>query len=445
MNPRLAAARALASVLAGKASLGSSLPPLLERVEQRDRGLAQDLAFGTARWQPRLALIAEKLLQKPFKAADRDVEALLLIGLYQLFYTRIPAHAAIGETVACIDKLKKPSLKGLLNAVLRNAQREGEAIIANLDRDPVLHTAHPRWLQKALKGHWPEHWQAICAANNAHPPLILRVNRRLGSRDDYLAELRRVGFEAEPCRLSRDGIRLLQACDVTTLPGFAEGRVSVQDEAAQLAADLLELAPGQRVLDACCAPGGKTCHILEAEPELAGVVAVDLEEKRLVRVRENLERLGLTAELIAADGRDTAAWWDGVPFQRILLDAPCSATGVIRRHPDIKLTRQPEDIAALAQLQGELLDRIWPALAVGGMLVYATCSVLPLENSDTIAAFLQRTTDAQELQIAADFGLAPAHGRQLLPQIDGHDGFYYAKLMKTATAPSAAAAKEQTA
>ena len=435
MNPRLAAARALAVVLNGKASLGSSLPPLLDRVEQRDRGLAQDLAFGTARWQPRLALIADKLLQKPFKAADRDVEALLLIGLYQLFYTRIPAHAAIGETVACVDKLKKPSLKGLLNAVLRNAQRDSDSIIASLERDPVLHSAHPRWLQKALKAHWPEQWQAICAANNVHPPLILRVNRRLGSRDDYLAELRRVGFEAEPCRFSRDGIRLLQACDVTTLPGFAAGRVSVQDEAAQLAAELLELAPGQRVLDACCAPGGKTCHLLEAEPALAGVVAVDLEEKRLVRVRENLRRLNLDAELIAADGRDTAAWWDGQPFQRILLDAPCSATGVIRRHPDIKLTRQAADIPALAQLQGELLDALWPTLEVGGILLYATCSVLPTENSDTIAAFLARTPSARELQISADFGLQPAHGRQLLPQIDGHDGFYYAKLSKIATSP----------
>jgi 16S rRNA (cytosine967-C5)-methyltransferase len=432
MNPRLAAARALAVVLNGKASLGSSLPPLLDRVEQRDRGLAQDLAFGTARWQPRLTLIADKLLQKPFKAADRDVEALLLIGLYQLFYTRIPAHAAIGETVACIDKLKKPSLKGLLNAVLRNAQRDSESIIASLDRDPVLHSAHPRWLQKALKAQWPEQWQAICAANNAHPPLILRVNRRLGNRDDYLAELRRSGFAAEPCTFSRDGIRLLQACDVTGLPGFAEGHLSVQDEAAQLAAELLDLAPGQRVLDACCAPGGKTCHLLEAEPALAGVVAVDLEEKRLVRVRENLKRLNLDAELIAADGRDTAAWWDGQPFQRILLDAPCSATGVIRRHPDIKLSRQPADIPALAQLQGELLDALWPTLEVGGILLYATCSVLPMENSDNIAAFLSRTPNARELEISADFGLKQVHGRQLLPQIDGHDGFYYAKLSKTA-------------
>ena len=435
MNPRLAAARALASVLSGKASLGSSLPPLLDKVDARDRGLAQDLAFGTARWQPRLALIAEKLLQKPFKAADHDVEALLLVGLYQLFYTRIPAHAAIGETVACVDKLKKTSLKGLLNAVLRNAQRDGEAICASLDSDPVLHTAHPRWLQKALKANWPEHWQAICAANNAHPPLILRVNRRLRSRDAYLAELTAAGIAASPCTYSRDGIVLAQACDVTGLPGFAAGHVSVQDEAAQLAADLLQLAPGQRVLDACCAPGGKTCHLLEVEPKLAHVLGVDLEAKRLVRVRENLARLGLEAELIAADGRDLASWWDGQPFQRILLDAPCSATGVIRRHPDIKLTRQASDITALATLQGELLDALWTTLEVGGILLYATCSVLPEENSDNIGAFLARTPGARELDIDGAFGLQQAHGRQLLPQVDGHDGFYYAKLIKIAAAP----------
>ena len=430
MNPRLAAARALTAVLSGKASLGSSLPPQLDKVEHHDRALAQDLAFGAARWQPRLQLLADKLLEKPFKAADKDVEALLLIGLYQLLHSRIPEHAAIGETVGCAGALKKPWAKGLLNAVLRRAQREHETLFAELDRDPVLHTAHPRWLQKRLKADWPEHWQAICTANNEHPPLILRVNRRHGSRDAYLEELRSAGLAAEPCTFSRDGVRLLQPCDVTTLPGFKEGRVSVQDEAAQLAADLLELAPGQRVLDACAAPGGKTCHLLEVEPGLGEVVAVDLEAKRLARVRENLDRLHLEATLIAADGRATGAWWDGQPFQRILLDAPCSATGVIRRHPDIKLTRKPEDIPALAQLQGELLDALWPTLAPGGILLYATCSVLPTENSETIAAFLARTPDAQEVAIAGEFGLQPAHGRQLLPQLDGHDGFYYAKLFK---------------
>lgn len=435
MSPRLAAAQALSAVLQGRASLSSSLPPLLDRVDARDRALTQELAFGTARWQPRLALLADKLLQKPFKAADKDVEALLLVGLYQLLYTRIPAHAAIGETVGCSDKLKKPWAKGLLNAILRRAQRESEALFTELERDPVSRTAHPRWLQKRLKADWPDYWEAICAANNQHPPLILRVNHRLGSREGYLEVLRAAGLPAEPCAFSPDGIRLLQPCDVTALPGFAEGRVSVQDEAAQLAAGLLELAPGQRVLDACAAPGGKTCHLLEREPGLSEVVALDAEPQRLTRVQDNLNRLHLRATLVAADGRDTAAWWDGRPFQRILLDAPCSATGVIRRHPDIKLTRQAEDISALAHLQGELLDALWPTLEVGGILLYATCSVLPEENSANIAAFLARTPGARELDIAGTFGVKQVHGRQLLPQPEGHDGFYYAKLMKIAASP----------
>jgi 16S rRNA (cytosine967-C5)-methyltransferase len=434
MNPRLAAAKALAAVLNGKASLNSSLPTQLDKVEDRDRGFTQDLAFGTARWQPRLSALAAKLLQKPFKAADADVEALLLVGLYQLLYTRVPAHAAIGETVGCADKLKKPWAKALLNAVLRRAQREGEALLAELEHDPVVRTAHPRWLQKSLKALWPEQWEAICAANNAHPPMILRVNRRHHSRDAYLQLLTNAGIDATPCVYSTDGIVLEAAADVRSLPGFAEGWISVQDEAAQLAADLLDLAPGQRVLDACCAPGGKTCHILEVEKDLAGVVAVDLEAKRLVRVRENLARLGLSAELIAADGRDTATWWDGKPFQRILLDAPCSATGVIRRHPDIKLTRQPDDIAALAVLQGELLDAMWPTLEVGGILLYATCSTLPTENTEVIEAFLARTSGARELDLATAAGIKQPHGRQLLAQEGGHDGFYYAKLIKIAAA-----------
>lgn len=432
MNPRLAAARALAAVLSGKASLNSSLPAQLDKVDERDRGLTQDLAFGTARWQPRLDLLAAQLLQKPFKAADADVQALLLVGLYQLFYTRIPAHAAIGETVGCADKLKKPWAKGLLNAVLRRAQREGEELLAGMERDPVVRTAHPRWLQKALKAFWPEQWEAICAANNAHPPMILRVNRRHHSRDAYLALLAEAGIGASACQYSRDGIVLAEACDVRGLPGFAEGWVSVQDEAAQLSADLLQLAPGQRVLDACCAPGGKTCHLLEAEAGLAQMVAIDLEAKRLTRVRENLDRLQLDAELIACDARDTASWWDGKPFQRILLDAPCSATGVIRRHPDIKLTRQADDIPALAALQGELLDALWPTLEVGGMLLYATCSSLPTENTEVVGAFLARTPGARELDLATEAGLRQPHGRQLLAQEGGHDGFYYAKLIKIA-------------
>jgi len=430
MSPRLAAANALAAVIAGKASLGSSLPPQLAHVAARDQALTRELALGTARWFPRLQGLADHLLQKPLKAADRDLQALLLVGIYQLLYTRVPAHAAIGETVAVAVSMKKAWAKGMLNAVLRRVQREGAELLAELEHDPVIRVAHPRWLQKSLKQAWPAHWEALCAANNLHPPMTLRVNRRQGNRDAYLARLQAAGMEALACPFSADGVTLAQPCDVQQLPGFADGAASVQDEAAQLAAPLLELQPGQRVLDACCAPGGKTCHILELQPELRELVALDLEPARLERVRDNLQRLGLGATLKAADGRDLEAWWDGQPFQRILLDAPCSATGVIRRHPDIKLTRQPEDIAALATLQGELLDRLWQTLAVGGILVYATCSVLPQENSQVIEAFLDRQSGARQLPIGGGFGLEQPCGRQLLPQPGGHDGFYLAKLLK---------------
>jgi 16S rRNA (cytosine967-C5)-methyltransferase len=436
MNPRLAAARALAAVLAGKASLASSLPSQLERVSDRDKGLVQELAFGTARWQPRLSALALALLSKPFRKADQDIEALLLIGLYQLLYTRIPAHAAIAETVGCATALKKPWAKGLLNAVLRRAQREAETLLPTLEKDPVVLTAHPRWLQKSLKAFWPDDWLAICEANNSHPPFTLRVNQRVSSRAEYLAQLIDCDIAGQPTPFSQDGITLTTPCDVTALPGFSEGAVSVQDEAAQLAAELLILEPEQRVLDACCAPGGKTCHILERQPQLREVVAIDLEPQRLERVKENLTRLKLNATLIAGDARATEQWWDGQHFQRILLDAPCSATGVIRRHPDIKLTRQDDDIAALAQLQGELLDALWPTLAENGILLYATCSTLPTENTEVIAAFLQRTSNAQELRFSATFGKEQPHGQQLLAQVGGHDGFYYARLIKQAPTQS---------
>ena len=432
MNPRLAAARALTGVLAGKTSLASSLPLQLERVNERDRGLVQELAFGTARWQPRLSILALELLSKPFRKADLDVEALLLVGLYQLLYTRIPAHAAIAETVGCATALKKPWAKGLLNAVLRRAQREAETLLPALEKDPVVLTAHPRWLQKSLKAFWPEDWLDICIANNSHPPFTLRVNQQQFSRDAYLALLSDNGITAQPTTFSPVGITLVTPCDVNLLPGFADGAVSVQDEAAQLAAQLLLLEPEQRVLDACCAPGGKTCHILESETQLREVVAIDLEPQRLERVQANLERLKLSATLRAGDARALDEWWDGQPFQRILLDAPCSATGVIRRHPDIKLTRQADDIAALAQLQGELLDAMWTTLAENGVLLYATCSTLPTENTEVIAAFLARTADACELPFAAPFGISQAHGQQLLAQVGGHDGFYYARLIKQA-------------
>lgn len=437
MSPRLAAANALATVLAGKASLGTSLPAQLTHVDERDHGLTQELAFGTARWFQRLDGLASTLLEKPLKAADHDLHALLLLGLYQLLFTRIPAHAAIDETVNTAKALKKPWAKGMLNAVLRRAQREHAELFSALERDPTIRLSHPRWLQKRLKQAWPEHWEAICDANNAHPPMTLRVNQRVLTRQAYLTKLTDAGFTAHATPFSAQGITLEQACDVQRLPGFAAGEVSVQDEAAQLAAPLLEVAAGHRVLDACCAPGGKTCQILELMPALQELIALDLEPRRLQRVRENLQRLGLTAVLKAADARDLAAWWDGQPFQRILLDAPCSATGVIRRHPDIKLTRQAEDIPSLALLQGELLDALWQTLDVDGILVYATCSVLPEENSEVIAAFLQRQPLARELPLKGPYGLHQLHGRQLLPDEAGHDGFYLARLVKVGASPAA--------
>lgn len=432
MNPRLAACKALAPVLQGKASLASTLPIQLSQVDEANKGLVQELTLGTARWQPRLELLLNKLLEKPLKSADKDIEALLYIGLYQLLYMRIPAHAAINETVNCVTALKKLWAKGLINAVLRNSQRESEAIFASLAKDPVEFTAHPRWLQKHLKQEWPDCWQAICDANNIHPPMTLRVNIQRTTRENYLNVLAEAGLKANPCLYSSEGIQLETPCAVMQLPCFAEGWVSVQDEAAQLAAHLLELKSDQRVLDACCAPGGKTCHILELQPQLTEVIALDAEENRLTRVTENLQRLNLTATLNVADGRDVANWWDNKPFQRILLDAPCSATGVIRRHPDIKLTRKAEDITPLATLQQELLEAIWPTLAVGGILVYATCSVLPEENTENIEKFLANNPNAREIAIGGEWGIKQPYGRQLFPQANGHDGFYYAKLIKIA-------------
>ncbi|MEH6499637.1 MAG: 16S rRNA (cytosine(967)-C(5))-methyltransferase RsmB [Pseudoalteromonas distincta] len=437
MTPRLAACNALVAVMAGKASLGTSLPAQLQHVAPRDQALARELAFGTARWFQRLEGLANALLEKPLKAADRDLQALLLVGLYQLLYTRIPAHAAIDESVNAANTLKKPWAKGLLNAVLRRAQRESDDLLAGLERDPTLRLSHPRWLQKQFKADWPEHWEAICNANNLHPPMTLRVNLQKTTRQAYLQQLEDAGMDAQPTPFSTVGITLTSPCDVQQLPDFQLGAVSVQDEAAQLAAPLLELKAGQRVLDACCAPGGKTCQILESEAQLGSLLALDLEPARLQRVRDNLQRLGLRADLKAADARDLQAWWDGQPFQRILLDAPCSATGVIRRHPDIKLTRQADDILALATLQGQILDALWQTLEVGGILVYATCSVLPAENTQVIEAFLARQPGARELDIRADYGLPQPHGRQLLPQSQGHDGFYLAKLMKiSASSPA---------
>lgn len=430
MKVRTAAAQLLGQILRQRGSLSSLLPSAQSQVPERDRALLQELCFGSLRWQPKLEAYLELLLDKPLRAKDSDIQALLLLGLYQLIYTRIPDHAAIGDTVETARDLKKPWATRLANGVLRRFQRERQALDERLKDNPEFVSAHPRWLMGSLERAWPEQIDSIIEANNSHPPLTLRLNTTKVSREQYLTQLTEAGIEAEATRHSPAGIQLHSPCDPRDLPLFAEGLISVQDESAQLAALLLNLAPGQRVLDACCAPGGKTGHILEAEPALAQVVALDSDARRLVRVRENLARLQLEAQILCGDAGEPESWWDGELYDRILLDAPCSATGIIRRHPDIKGLRSQDEIAKLAQLQARLLEKLWPLVKPGGMLLYATCSVMPEENSRLIQAFVGNQLDVRCEPIDADWGLTQEFGRQLLPEKDRQDGFYYAKLHK---------------
>lgn len=394
---------------------------------QQDRAFIQALCYGVIRHYYRLDCILRQLLHKPLK--DADVRALALIGLYQLAFMRVKTHAAVAETVGAMAK--KPGAKGLLNAVLRNYLRQRETLEAKADSDKTAALLHPAWLIRRIEQDWPEQAETILAANNRHPPFVLRVNALHGSRDAYLARLAEQQISALPAVACNTAIMLEKPQAVEQLPGFEQGDVSVQDCAAQLAAELLDVQPGQRVLDICAAPGGKTAHILETQPQLQELLAVDVDAGRLQRVHENLHRLRLNAQLLAADAAHPETWWDGRPFQRILLDAPCSALGVIRRHPDIKLLRRPEDIAQLAALQRSILDAAWTLLAPGGRLLYATCSVLKQENENQIAAFLTRHADADEEPIRAAWGIERPYGRQILPgNADDTDGFYYARLRK---------------
>ena len=346
-------------------------------------------------------------------------------------HMRIAEHAIINETVAAVSNLNRPWAKGLVNAVLRSFQRQQQEILDNQTDNLVFQTAHPKWLLNKINEAWPsEIATQIIEANNQRAPMALRVNSLRTSREDYLRVLEDAGIVASPTEYSAQGILLETPRDVTDLPGFSDGVISVQDEAAQLAAHLLLLESGQRVLDACCAPGGKTCHILESQPDLSSVLAIDLEQRRLVRVCENLERLRLAAKLVAADANDLNSWWDGNAFDRILLDAPCSATGVIRRHPDIKILRKPADIDKLAAIQTEILVSLWQTLKPGGILLYATCSVLPIENDQIIRDFIRSQDDVQLVPIDATWGIATDHGRQLFPLENGNDGFYYSRLKK---------------
>ena len=429
MDVRVAAARVIAATLREQASLATLIPDYQRKVKPRDTALLQELCFGTLRHYPKLAVILQQLLAKPFKAKDTDVQGLLACGLYQLMETRIPPHAAIGETVQAAVGLQKMWAKGLVNGVLRNFQRQQESILSQWADDPAFQTAHPDWLRSAIQAAWPQQAQAIFVANNHRPPMTLRVNQQKTSRENYAKLLENDGIGFEQSEISEDALILKRPLDVAELPHFSQGWVSVQDEAAQLCTGLLDIHSGMRVLDACCAPGGKTCHILERQPKV-DMVALDIEEARLQRVQENLDRLQLQAQLISCDAANTDKWWDGAAFDRILLDAPCSATGVIRRHPDIKVLRRREDIDKLAAVQQQLLRALWPLLKPGGKLLYATCSILPAENDQLVAAALQQLPDGHLVPLHADWGQRTTTGRQLFPCIEGNDGFYYALLQK---------------
>ena len=431
MEAKSAAAAVLTEVMAQGRSLSAVLPPALAALPAKERPLAQELCYGVLRWGPRLEALLARLMNKPLRGKERVIHSLLLVGLYQLLYTRIPPYAAVAGTVEVARGLGKTWAVGLVNGVLRAAQKGGEALLAEVDRDEAAARAHPAWLLTLLRAGRPDDWRAIVSANNERAPMCLRVNARHGTRDAYLARLSAAGIEAAPAPHTECGLLLAQPLDVERLPGFADGAVSVQDGAAQLAAPLLDAQAGERVLDACAAPGGKSCHILERQPHLGELVALDSDEARMARVRENLARLDLSASLIVNDAARPADWWDGASFDRILLDAPCAGLGVIRRHPDIKYLRRPGDIEALAALQGQLLAALWPLLRVGGKLVYATCSVLPQENEMQIQHFLQRQGDAREQNIGAAWGRPLSHGRLILPGEEGMDGFYYACLEKT--------------
>ena len=427
LDPRAAAAQVIAEVLAGK-SLNQALPPTLAQVAERERGLLQQLCYGSLRHTPRLEALLAQLLNKPLKDKDRDIQGLLLCGLYQLESTRIPDHAAVSSTVAAVKILKKSWARGMTNAVLRRFLREREALQSALPAAAAA--SHPQWLYQLMLEQWPSQASDIMAANNLQPPMTLRINTGRVNRSDYLEKLAQQGIDASPGSLCEQAIYLATPCDVAELPGFADGDVSVQDEAAQLAAGLLQAAPGDRVLDACSAPGGKACHILELQPQLTELVAMDADPLRLEKVSQNLQRLQLSATVLSGDACTPPPTLQAASFDRILVDAPCSATGVIRRHPDVKLLRRPGDIGPMADTQRQILAGLWPLLKPGGSLLYATCSVLAEENSEVVSRFLSQCPDASNLTLAQKWGEPAGCGRQLLPSAAGSDGLFYALLHK---------------
>lgn len=397
-----------------------------------DQALVQELVYGALRRLPALGLIADHLLARPLKGQDAALYDLILIGLYQLGFTQIPPHAAVSATVEAARLLGRPHLVGLINALLRRFLREREWLLAWVAEQPQGRWPYPDWLRERLQADWPDDWEAILEASQGRPPMALRVNPLKGSREQYLAELIESGIEASPIAELPTGILLDRPCPASTLPGFAEGRVSIQDSGAQLAAELIAAEPGERVLDACVAPGGKAAAILERAGGKLELVAIDADAERLAVAEAMLKRLGLKAELWVADATAPQGPWTERPFDRILLDVPCSATGVMRRHPDIPWLRRPEDLSALAATQAQMLESIWPLLRPGGRLLYVTCSLFAAENEHQVAGFLERHPEARALPLAHPWGRPRPPGLQLLPTPGGHDGFFYALIERRA-------------
>ncbi|RCS29445.1 16S rRNA (cytosine(967)-C(5))-methyltransferase RsmB [Rhodanobacter denitrificans] len=430
-DTRALAARGLAEV----ALRGASLRDVMERsaprlADPRDRALLMALLSEGARWWLRFDPAVDGLLEKSLRHKDPAVHALLVLGLVQLEILELQDYAAVAATVEAVRALKRPQLAGLVNAVLRRWQRERENLLAKLDARPQTRHAHPAWLAAALQRDWPQQAEAVMAADNGEPPLMLRVNRRRSEREALIARLQAAGYAATAHPWLTDALVLPHSSDVTRMPGFDDGLFAVQDGAAQVAADLADLRDGQRVLDACAAPGGKACHLLE-RADIA-LTALEFDATRAERIRQNLMRLRLDAKIVVGDAGAPKGWWNGQPFERILIDAPCSATGVLRRRPDVRLHRRESDIVAMHAQQRRILASLWPLLAPGGRLVYITCSVLRAENEAIIGELLAAQTDAQAMAFTLPAGQAAAVGWQLLPGDGDLDGMYYAVLQKRA-------------
>ncbi|UNT64562.1 MULTISPECIES: 16S rRNA (cytosine(967)-C(5))-methyltransferase RsmB [Acinetobacter] len=425
LNLRAQVIRTLLAVQQGQ-SLASVLPAHLSKVAERDRALFHELVLGTLRQWYALKSITLPLLVKPLN--NETVETCLYVGLYQVLCTRVASHAAISETVTAAKQLGYQALSGVVNAILRRVSRETSEFQTALAKAHGL----PSWLYKRLKKDWPEQLEQLTQTLKQTAPLTLRVNTRQISRDDYLEILQEQEIAAEACTVSEVGIVMLQNVHIPDLPGFDEGIFSVQDEHAQLCATLLPNLDGKVVVDACAAPGGKTAHLLEKfQPKK--LIALDQDAKRLLRVSENLERLQLNqeaqVEILAADA---TTWNASEAVDCIVLDAPCSAIGVLRRHPDIRLLRQSSDIQQTVVLQQQILQQMWQQLKVGGTLLYITCSVLKAENEQQMQQFFSEHQNAKEVKIEVDWGIPQLYGRQLLPQQGRGDGFYYCRIEKTA-------------